>query len=85
MRDSAESHLPPPMYMLRSSVYMNLRHKHLKIDQDKLDRARSLLGVKTEQETIDRALEVLLAERRIARAHQQVKGVGGFVDVFESR
>ena len=63
-------------------MYMALRHKHLRIDQAKLDRAKRLLRAKTEQETIDRALDVLLAEEAILKAHRQVKKAGGFDDVF---
>ena len=61
---------------------MAIRHKHLKLDQTKIDRARRLLGVKTEQETIDRALDVLLAEEPILRVHRRVHRIGGFVDPF---
>ncbi|HKY41088.1 MAG TPA: hypothetical protein VJN18_34380 [Polyangiaceae bacterium] len=61
---------------------MAIRHKHLKLEQSKLDRAKRLLGVKTEQETVERALDVLLGEEPILRAHRRFKGVGGFVDVF---
>ena len=64
------------------SVNMAIRHKHLKLDQRKLDRARRLIRAKTEQETVERALDVLLGEEPILRAHRRVKGVGGIVDVF---
>ena len=59
-----------------------LKHKHLKLDQSKIDRARKLLGVRTEQETIDRALDLLIAEEAIVRAHRKVRGVGGFEDIL---
>jgi hypothetical protein len=59
-----------------------IRHKHLKLDQTKIDRARKLLGAKTEQETIDRALDLVLAEEPILKMHHRLKGVGGFEDVF---
>ena len=61
---------------------MALRHKHLRLDQAKIDRARKLLRVKTEQEAIDRALDVLLAEEPILRAHRQVESVGGFEEPY---
>ena len=32
----------------------SLRHKHLQLDQGKLDRARRILGAKTETEALDR-------------------------------
>lgn len=63
-------------------VNMAIRHKHLKLDQAKIDRARRLLGVKTEQETLERALDALLAEEPILRAHRGVRRVGGFADPF---
>jgi hypothetical protein len=34
------------------------RHKHVRIDQRKLDRARRILEAETETETLDRALGV---------------------------
>lgn len=71
------------MFTLLSPVNMALRHKHLKLDQAKIDRARRLVGAKTEQETMDRALDLLLAEERILRVHRQVKGAGGFTEVYE--
>jgi hypothetical protein len=69
------------MYTIRSRVYMT-RHKHLKLDQGKIDRAKKLLGAKTEQETIERALDVVLAEQTIVNAHRRAKRVGGFVDAL---
>jgi hypothetical protein len=61
---------------------MSVRHKHLKLDQKKLDRARRLIHAKTEQETVERALDVLLGEEPILRAHRKVRAVGGLIDVF---
>jgi hypothetical protein len=58
------------------------KHKHLKLDQTKIDRAKRLLGTKTEQETVERALDMVLAEGVIVRAHRQVKLVGGFESPF---
>ena len=63
-------------------MYMGIRHKHLKIDQGKLDRAKRILRLPTEQATIDRALDSILAEETILRAHKKVRSVGGFVDAF---
>jgi hypothetical protein len=58
------------------------RHKHLKLDQSKIDRAKKLLGAKTEQETIERALDLVLGEEAILKAHRRTKAVGGFEDVL---
>jgi hypothetical protein len=57
------------------------KHKHLRLDQAKIDRAKILLGAKTEQETIDRALDLLLGEEAILKVHRRVRGVGGFETV----
>lgn len=70
------------MYTIDHSVYMSIRHKHLKIDQAKLDRAKKLLRLSTEQETIDKALDAVLAEEIIVRAHAKARRVGGVIDVF---
>lgn len=69
------------MFTLRSSMNMT-RHKHLKLDQSKIDRAKKLLGAKTEQETIERALDLVIGEERILKAHRKLGGIGGFEDIF---
>jgi hypothetical protein len=65
------------MFTIGSSVNMT-KHKHLKLDQAKIDRAKLLLGAKTEQETIETALDLLLGEEAILKVHRRVRGVGGF-------
>jgi hypothetical protein len=65
------------MYTLRSFMNMT-RHKHLKLDQSKIDRAKKLLGAKTEQDTIEQALDLVLGEEPILKAHRRVRAVGGF-------
>ena len=69
------------MFTLGLSVNMT-KHKHLKLDQSKIDRAKKLLGVKTEQETIERALDLVLGEEPILRVHRRLKSVGGFDPIF---
>jgi len=70
--------------MFTIACFVNMkRHKHLKLDQSKIDRAKKLLGSKTEQETIERALDLVLGEEGILKAHRRIKGVGGFESIFE--
>lgn len=69
------------MFTLARSVNMT-RHKHLKLDQSKIDRAKKLLGAKTEQETIERALDLVLGEEPILKVHRRVKAVGGYEDAL---
>ncbi len=64
---------------------MDIRHKHLKLSQRKIDQARRVLGTKTEQETLERALDMVLAEQRIVRVLRRGKAIGGFEDVFRQR
>lgn len=41
------------------------KHKHLKLDQKKIDFAKRYFGVDSEQEAIDRALSLLIEEKEI--------------------
>ena len=52
----------------------SLRHKHLQLDQGKLDRARRILGAKTETEALDRALSIVVSEADIDKALGKVRG-----------
>jgi hypothetical protein len=70
------------MFIDYTFMNMAIRHKHLKLDQTKIDRARRVLGVKTEQETVERALDLAIAEEPILRAHRSVRGKGAIADVF---
>ncbi len=59
-----------------------LRHKHVKLDQRKLDRARRALGARTETETLDRALDLVVTEAEIDRALRAARGKGKLRRVF---
>lgn len=52
-----------------------LRHKHLKLDQRKIDFAKLHFRVKSEQEAIDRALTLLMEEERVVKALKPLKGL----------
>jgi hypothetical protein len=54
----------------------SLRHKYLQLDQGKLDRARRILGAKTETEAMDRALSIVVSEADINTALGKVRGMG---------
>ena len=51
-----------------------VRHKHVQLDQRKLDRARRVLGTRTETETLDRALDLVVTEADIDRALRAARG-----------
>ncbi|MBI1743400.1 hypothetical protein HYR54_10110 [Candidatus Acetothermia bacterium] len=59
-----------------------IRDKHLKLDQTKLNRARQLLGTKTERETIENALDLLLAEGDVERLLEKLGNKGTVKKVF---
>jgi hypothetical protein len=50
------------------------RHKHLKLDQQKIDFAKRYFGVTSEQDAIDRALGLLMQEERIVRRLKPLRG-----------
>ena len=51
-----------------------LRHKHLKLDQKKIDFAKRYFGVESEQEAIDRVLSLLVEEQQVLAAMKPLKG-----------
>ena len=51
------------------------RHKHLKLDQRKIDFAKRYFGVTSEQDAIDRALRLLMQEEGIVRRLKALRGV----------
>ncbi len=51
------------------------RHKHLKLDQRKIDFAKRYFGVDSEQEAIDKALSLLIEEQRIVKRLKPLKGL----------
>jgi hypothetical protein len=59
-----------------------VRHKHVQLDQRKLDRARRVLGTRTETETLNRALDLVVTEADINRALRAARGKGKLRRVF---
>lgn len=52
-----------------------LKHKHLVLDQRKIDAAKRYFGVNSEQEAIDKALSLLIEEQRLSNALRPLKGI----------
>jgi len=59
--------------------------KNVAMDQGKLDAARRALGVSTETETIDQALDFVAFHEELAKGIAAVRRSGGVDDVFEDR
>jgi hypothetical protein len=60
----------------------SVRHKHIRIDQAKLDKAKEVLAVATETEALDRALTLVVSEAAIDRTLRQVEGKGRLKKIF---
>ena len=59
--------------------------KNVVMDQRKLDVARRALGVETETEAIDQALDFVVFREELARGFTAVRRSGGVDDVLEGR
>src|SRR5580704_11491917 len=59
--------------------------KNVLMDQRKLDAARRVLGVATETEAIDVALDLVAFRRELIRGIAAVRRAGGIEDVLEKR
>lgn len=60
-----------------------LRHKHFRLDQNKLDRLQAALGARSETEALEQAMDLLLAEEEIKQTLVSVKGKGRLDRVFD--
>ena len=63
------------MYTMDVFMSVALKHKHLVLDQRKIDAAKRYFGVASEQEAIDKALSLLIEEHRLSKALQPLKGI----------
>jgi hypothetical protein len=66
----------------RSSRRAGWVRKNVVMDQRKLDVARRALGVDTETETIDQALDLVAFRHELAKGFAAVRRSGGVEDVF---
>lgn len=66
-----------------ASARANIRRKNLNVDQDKLDRAVQLLGVGTETEAIDQALDLILFRDELISGVARIAGSGGVENFFD--
>jgi hypothetical protein len=59
-----------------------LRHKHVQLSQEKLDRARNILGAKTETDALNRALDIVVTEAEVDTALRKTRGKGRIRKIF---
>lgn len=60
----------------------SVRHKHVVIDQKKLDRARRALRARTERETLERALDLVLTDAQLDAVVRRAGGKGSLQKIF---
>jgi Arc/MetJ family transcription regulator len=62
----------------------NIVKKTIELNQDYIDRARVIFGVKTEKAAVNKALEMVVIDDEIIKAHELIVGKGEVVnEVFE--
>jgi hypothetical protein len=66
----------------RMATKSSIRHKHFRIDQAKLDKAKRVLSAATETEALDRALTLVVSEAAVDTTLRQVAGKGKLKKVF---
>ncbi len=59
-----------------------LARKNMDMNVDKLERARLILGARTDTETIDRALDAVIAQDAECAALDRLAAAGGIIDIF---
>jgi len=58
--------------------------KTIELDQDYIDRARVIFGVRTDKAAVNKALELAVIDDEIIKAHKLIGGKGDLVEeVFE--
>ena len=57
--------------------------KNLHIDQRKLNVARKALGVKTETEAVDAALDAIAFRQEISEGIKSLRAAGGLKDIYQ--
>lgn len=57
--------------------------KNLHIDQRKLNVARKALGVKTETEAVDAALDAIAFRQEISDGIRRLRAAGGLKDIYQ--
>ena len=58
--------------------------KTIELNQDYIDRARVIFGVRTDKAAVNKALELAVVDDEIIKAHELIGGKGDMVEeVFE--
>jgi hypothetical protein len=68
--------------MWRPLVKSSVKRKNYYLDERKIRRFRAMLGVRTETEAIDAALNLVVFRREILKSLEKVAGKGGVEKIF---
>jgi len=60
----------------------SVRHKHLQLDQHKLNQVKSALGVATETQALEEAMSIVLAERSLLETLRRLRKKGRIERLF---
>ena len=61
---------------------VSVRHKHIRIDQSKLDKAKKVFAAATETEALDRALSLVVSEADIDTVLRRAGAKGKLKKLF---
>jgi hypothetical protein len=61
----------------------NTVRKNMRLRQDLIDRAREILGTRSETETVEQALELVAFREEVVAGIRRVAGTGVLRDVYE--
>ena len=56
--------------------------KNMRLRQDLIDKARRVLGTKTETETVEQALELVTFRREVAEGIRHIAASGSLQDIY---
>lgn len=56
--------------------------KNLRLTQDKIDRAKKILGTRTETETVEQALDLVAYRKEVVAGIERIAGTGAIHDIF---
>jgi Arc/MetJ family transcription regulator len=54
--------------------------KTIELDQDHIDMARRIFGVRTDKQAVNKALEMVIIDNQIIEAHESVAGQGDLIE-----
>ena len=66
-----------------SKVSKKVIRKNMRLRQDLIDRAKRILGTKTETETVEQALEMVAFREEVVEGIERIAGSDAIRDIYE--